>query len=314
MRRRAPGVARSRGERTSTHARRRVFASPWPAIAPRRATLGSACSSCRAKCQRAKGSRGRVRWLAGERAARHQVISNSCQENGGCWRTHDVHAQPCPRRPSRGAPSTAGRLRLAGAVVRPRGNARWSEEPQARCANASSAFRSPPVGSIVFAIFPPKPIAGSAPPLAPFPSTSPLTRRPHRRRPFVRVRRRSHRGRRQRPGRRRPQGGAAFRARSRVEGREGAHQSSVAAVKGFENQANQIAEAIKKQERGDAAVDPMVMHPSAEWRRYWDSHFNFIVLDTSASTPRMRLAFNLPRWAAGTCSSLSSTSTPGSTS
>ena len=67
-----------------------------------------------------------------------------------------------------------------------------------------------------------------------------------------------------------PKAAQLSRARSRVEGREGAHQSSVAAVKGFENQASQIAEAIKKQERGDDAVDPMVMHPSAEWRRYWD--------------------------------------------
>ena len=91
-----------------------------------------------------------------------------------------------------------------------------------------------------------------------------------------------------------PKAAQLSRAISRVEGREGAHQSSVAAVKGFEQKASQIAEAIKAQERGDGAIDKMVMHPSAEWRRYWDGHFNFIVLVYIAYTVPYRLAFDLP--------------------
>lgn len=38
----------------------------------------------------------------------------------------------------------------------------------------------------------------------------------------------------------------------------------------------------------------MVMHPSAEWRRYWDGHFNFIVLVYIAFTVPYRLAFDMP--------------------
>jgi hypothetical protein len=79
-----------------------------------------------------------------------------------------------------------------------------------------------------------------------------------------------------------------------VEGREGAHQSSVAAVKGFEQRDSQIAEAIKAQERGDGAIDPLVLHPSSEWRRWWDGHCHFIVLIYVAYTVPYRLAFDLP--------------------
>ena len=180
----------------------------------------------------------------------------------------------------------------------------------------SSAFRSPRRWQYRLRDFPSKTgLRGSAPPLAPFPSTSPLTRRPHRRRPFVRVRRRSHRGRRQRPGRRRPQGGAALPSPLARRGREGAHQSSVAAVKGFENQANQIAEAIKKQERGDGAVDPMVMHPPSGGATGTATSTSARPCVCSRSRAGITTTpSTCPRWAAGTCSGLSSTSTTGSTS
>ena len=218
MKRRARGVALSRGERTSTHARRRVSASPWPAIAPRRATLGSSCASCRAKCRREPRGRAEPP-SAGQRAARDDfqlrlrhvthgpVVSNSRVLAHTIDTPRAMSSATKPRRSLNGGTSPSdgrGRSPPREREMVQRNHRRGARTP-------SYAFGSAPsVGTVVFAIFPPKPMRGSAPPLTPFPSTSPLTRRPHRRRPFVRIRRRSHRGRRQRPGRRRPQGGAAL--------------------------------------------------------------------------------------------------------
>ena len=181
---------------------------------------------------------------------------------------------------------------------------------------SSSAFGSAPsqLGGVVFAIFPPKPMRGSAPPLAPFPSTSPLTRRvppPQalRLNPSAKPPRTTTASWATAPPRRRssPEPARTSKGeRARISPPSPRSRASK----------TRPARSPRPSRSRSAAtpIDPMVMHPSAEWRRYWDGHFNFIVLVYIAYTVPYRLASTCPRWAAGTCSSSSSTSTTGSTS
>ena len=116
-------VRRSRGKMRTSRPLPRVSSSSRRAIAPRRATHDSSCVSCRSKCPRGPTSTDYKWRSSGSRQDRS--AEEKCRTTRRVTSITRPTREPCPRRPSRGDPSTAGSPRRTGATIRPRRDARW---------------------------------------------------------------------------------------------------------------------------------------------------------------------------------------------
>jgi hypothetical protein len=194
-------VRRARGKMRTSRPLPRVSSSSRRAIAPRRATHDSSCVSCRSKCPREPtstalngGPRAPVRIDRAKRMSPERIVDRNLHH------TTDTRAMSSATKPRRSI--NGGKSPSYGRDHSPPPGREMAVKNHRR---GTRHRPSPPTVLdrvlLSTAIFPPKPRAMRAPPMmphdAPCPRAYPLTIAfLPRVRPLVRVRRRSHGGRR----------------------------------------------------------------------------------------------------------------------